>query len=292
MEQLSPTAKALLDAGGIGWAFHPDQNMDVLVERSTGCVIDPAGGIYTPRSPQIHHEREDRVDVAKFRAHVRKFEDYIQYMYRDSEGYVTVGLGHKFENVEEAKSLVFWKREIKVSETTRVRADAADVETAFNAVKKADLVMNSKATAFKNLKHNNIDLDINEIERLFISDVREFVRQLQTKKDFSDFDTYPAPVQLGMLDLLYTIGFKGFFGSKTDTGFEKLAGALKYRNWIEAAEETHRVDEDEAGEPNENMVNRNKVVRGWFLEAVKVDPFFVNPRCTINDISRVRGYIP
>lgn len=283
MEQLSPTAKALLDAGGIGWAFHPDQNMDVLVERSTGCVIDPAGGIYTPRSPQIHHEREDRVDVAKFRAHVRKFEDYIQYMYRDSKKNVTVGLGHNFENVEEAKGLIFWKREIKVSEVTRVRADAADIETAFNAVKNSTLV-NAKATAYHKLKGNNIDLDINEIERLFISDVREFVRQLQSKKEFSEFDSYPASVQLGLLDLLYTIGYKGFFGSKTEKGFEKLAGALKYRNWIEAAEESHRIDTDEKRGLNENMQFRNKVVREWFLGAIKDEPFFVNPKCPKKNI--------
>ena len=102
--------------------------------------------------------------------------------------------------------------------------------------------------------------------------VTEFPRQLGSF--FGDFQTYPATVQLAMLDMAYTMGTKKFFEV-----FKRFRAALAGRNWIRVAAESKRSDKDANGNPIQNMPRRNKVTKDWILEAIRDEPFFINPDC-------------
>ena len=85
--------------------------------------------------------------------------------------------------------------------------------------------------------------------------------------------------QLGLLDLIYNIGYGNLFGTNKEPKFKEFHKALKFRNWKEAAEQSHREEEDKEGKIVKGVVKRNKIVREWFLKASEEDPFFVNPDC-------------
>ena len=57
---------------------------------------------------------------------------------------------------------------------------------------------------------------------------------------------------------------------------------------IKVAEESHRLEEIN-GRHNETMKRRNEVVRDWFLDAIKDEPFFLNPDCSPKKLSMIPG---
>lgn len=83
-----------------------------------------------------------------------------------------------------------------------------------------------------------------------------------------------------MLDLLYNIGNVRFFYP----AFPKFHDALKFRNWIRVAEESHR-EEKINGKKNDKIAKRNDIVRDWFLDAVDDEPFFINTGCPYKSLS-------
>ncbi|MFQ5783609.1 MAG: hypothetical protein ACE5H8_02145 [Alphaproteobacteria bacterium] len=259
--------------GLIGRVLVPAGTGSLLVERGTGCMVVSADDTPITRTEKVQFPRAIRFDRNRFRKHVSDFENNISYMYLDSKGKVTVGLGHLLRDAEEAKRLPFFER------GTTNRADPAHIENAYLKVLSSGLT-GSKHTVFKELTH--IDLDLGAIETLFDDDVNQFLPLLTNK--FPDYETYPASVQLGMLDLAYNMGTEGFF-----SGFPVFREALKFRNWIKVAEQSHREEVNEEGKVNEGMQNRNKVVRGWFLEAIKDEPFFLNPDCPPKRLSMIAG---
>ena len=279
----SEIVKNLLKAGRIGWAFDPDKREEVLVERGTGCEIQ-GDGVPSPRTPQIFHPRETKINATTFRAKSSFFEGFVQYMYLDCKGYVTVGIGHKIDNAEKAKELEFYKRPEEPG-GKREKATLEEKEKAFDKVLGSGLICRDPEKEFKNM--TKLDLDPGYIEDLFDADVNEFIRQL--RDHFEEFDTYPKIAQIGLLDLLYNIGRKKFLGTKKAPAFPLLHKALEYRNWIEVAEQSHREERNKQGEIMPGMVNRNTIVREWFLEAIGDDPFFVNPKCAPKSVSAIVG---
>jgi GH24 family phage-related lysozyme (muramidase) len=281
MEAQSELVTELLNANPprIGWAYHPDLGMDVLVERGTGCVIQGVG-VPAPRTSQIHHPREIRFNngehKGKFRQHVGKFEGFVQYMYQDCEGHATIGIGHRIKNVEAAKDMLFFYRG-----TSNPVKDKAKIEKAFNDVKEPHLKC-EQHTVFKNM--NKFDLNPTYIENLFTKDVNQFIHLLG--HHFPKFETYPALVQLGMLDIAYTMGAADFHEV-----FDDFEAALDYRNWKKVAAESRRTELDKQGNTDENMKARNDIVQGWFLKAIEEDPFFVDPECGTGSISTVNWYV-
>ena len=175
MEQHTELVLKLLNADPprIGWAYHPDLGMDVLVERGAGCVIQGVG-VPAPRMSQIHHPSAIRYNdgehKGKFREHVGRFEGFVQYMYQDCEGHVTVGIGHRIKNAEAAMDLNFFHR----GTSNRV-ADMAMMKKAFNDVKEPHLKCKDH-TVFKDM--NKLDLNPTYIENLFTKDINQFVKLL------------------------------------------------------------------------------------------------------------------
>jgi len=266
----------LVKAGLAGWAnvpksrsfrsqFIPPEAGSVLVEPRTGCIILSDEGKVIARRGRKTFNRAIRFNLGQFRNHLSTFEGSISFMYLDSEGHVTVGLGHLLDDADEAKNLPFLRRR------TNEFAHPKHIENAFNLVLKSGR-QGEPAENFKNITH--IDLSRSAIELLFNADVIEFLPLI--KSEFPDFETYPASAQLGMLDLAYTLGARGL-----KDGFPVFGRALEFRNWIEVADQSGReAKKDKKGNPNAKMVARNSIVRRWFLDAIKVEPFFLNPECS------------
>ena len=133
-------------------------------------------------------------------------------------------------------------------------------------------------THFKNITH--IDLSRTKIELLFNDDVRTFITELGHW--FKEFETYPGSVQLAMLDMAYTMGTGRFFNK-----FPKFGKALAFRNWIGVADESERSPIDSNGNPIRNMPQRNADIKGWILEAIRSEPYFINLKCPPKPLSMV-----
>lgn len=287
MDILPPKVQNLVKTGRAGWANVPRPGSigsvtvpaeagSVLVERATGCIIVTDDRTPIKRTEKVVFQRALRIDRDDYRMLVPDFEGYITHMYLDCKGLVTVGLGHQIPDVGAALVMRFRKRKEgnKKSIEDAIRGDYFRVLNSGMKCKDHEL--------FEPI--TTVDLNPTEIEHLFDSDFDAFVEQLSgLSGPFPDFATYPESAQLGMLDLAYNTGAHGFY-----TGFPVLVEALRYRNWIEVAEQSHREEEVE-GKINDTIVQRNEVVRRLFLDAIKSEPFFVNPKCPPKRLSMFPG---
>lgn len=286
MAMPSQAVERLLRMGRAGWANIPGPGLIggfmvpagiglILVERGTGCVIVSSVGTPVERPQKVQFSRAIRIDRGRFRQHVSVFENNVSYMYLDIDGNVTIGLGHLLRDANAAKRLPFLER------GTTKPAHPAHVENAFNKVFNSGLA-NANHTVFKSM--TQIDLDLAAIETLFDADVDETLRQLTNTNRFPDYETYPASVQLGMLDLAYNMGTKGFFDA-----FKVFVKALEDRNWIEVANQSCRTEVDKNSNVIGKVKARNDVVQGWFREAITEEPFFLNRNCPAKRLPMMPG---
>lgn len=167
-------------------------------------------------------------------------EGSYSYMYLDTRGYVTVGVGKMLPDVATAQKLAF------VVRTTKVAASAEEIKSDFEAVKKQPKA--HLASWYQ--KHTKLDLPDAEIDKLLKVEVAKFEQQL--KKNFKDYDKYPAPARRALLDMAYNLGIDGLLK------FKKLKAAAEKGDWKTAAAECHR---------NGPSDDRNDWTKARFLEA-------------------------
>ncbi len=136
------------------------------------------------------------INEAVFLQHLKRpeVENFLPYMYQDSKGNVTVGIGLLLPDANAAKRLLFVKRH------KDVLATAQEIEDAFDRVKNANLPTNTRGTAFRNLTHIEITEKRAELEA--VTKMREFLRLLKNTY-FPNFKTYPLAAKMGHLDLAY-----------------------------------------------------------------------------------------
>ena len=176
--------------------------------------------------------------IKYFRAH----EGVVPHMYLDIVGLVTVGVGFLLRTPEDAVAMPFVNRKTgKAATAAEKRADWALV----NAQEKAKLA----ATYKKFTQLDMTDADIDKRLGKFISDFAAGLR-----RQFKDFDSYPQSVQIGLLDMVYSLGPDGF-----STGYPKMCAAILKKDWAAAANECER----KGVSPT-----RNKDCRQLFLDAV------------------------
>ena len=93
----------------------------------------------------------------------------------------------------------------------------------------------------------------------------DFLRQLTSSNFFPEFGTYPTTVQMGILDLAYTLGPTG-----TRDKYKDFTAAVRRRNWKLAAKESDRPQVPST---------RNGIVDQWLKQAAKQEHFFIDPTC-------------
>ncbi len=180
-------------------------------------------------------------------------ENYLPYMYRDSDGNVTVGIGHLLPTASDAKNLDFFTR------GPNVAAEDLDIERAFNRVKNAPLPQNTVPTAFE--RFSNIRISEAYAETLALDIMDDFQRIVRSRDYYPEFDSYPVLAKMGLLDLVYNRGAKG---ARDD--YKRTTAAVRRRNWKQAGIEQR----------DGRRVARANIVQAWFNRAAQQEPFFIS----------------
>ncbi len=257
VKKLPKINKALVKSGQAGWVNDPGPKSGaVLVERDTGCVLLDFQGKEI-RGPKVSVRSATPLDKAVFLQHLKAVEGFATHMYKDTAGNVTVGIGLLLRDASDAKKLPF------VIKGTNTPAHPLHIENAFNIVKNSNKSGASGAAAFEPL--TNIEISLAEATIRALNAMDDFLRQLASSKFFPEFGTYPTTVQMGILDLAYTLGPTG-----TRDKYRNFTAAVRRRNWKLAAKESDR---------SQVSSTRNGIVDQWFSQAAKQERFFIDPTC-------------
>ena len=181
-----------------------------------------------------------------------KWEGRFSFMYLDTKGFVTVGIGKMLPNVATAQKLGFVRR------TDKSIATSTEIATDFTEVKKQPF--GRLASSYE--KHTKLDLPDKVIDDLLKIEVSNFEKSLESY--FKDYKTYPTNAKRALLDMIYNLGL-GVKATKSHhaTGlhqFKILKAAVESGDWKKASENCHRVGPSEA---------RNNWTRDRFIEAAK-----------------------
>lgn len=188
------------------------------------------------------------------------WENIVPYMYRDSEGNVTVGAGNLLKYIEPKKEkdpLAARLLPFQNMDEARV-ATAAEVTEAFNKV--MSLPPNLKYTAYgMRPKIALTDADIKALAKGRYEG--EFLKAI--KNGLPDYETYPRAARRGIFDVAYNVGISVPLGSNTK--WKAFLLAVKARKWEEAAKECNK------NKPDRGDEQRTVWREGLFRHAAKVD---------------------
>ncbi|MBL8294055.1 MAG: hypothetical protein JNN08_19585 [Bryobacterales bacterium] len=174
----------------------------------------------------------------------RDHEGVVSHMYLDIVGLVTVGVGFLLRNAEDAVALKF------VNRATGKPATAEEKRRDWTAVNQQEKAR--RADFYK--KFTQLDLPADQIDKRLEALIGEFSSSLRSR--FPKFDAFPPTAQIGLLDMIYSLGPSGFF-----KGYPKMCGAVDRQDWAAAGAECER---------GGVSPSRNKDCRQLFLDAVTV----------------------
>jgi GH24 family phage-related lysozyme (muramidase) len=173
-------------------------------------------------------------------AKLKEFEGCVPWMYRDTVGKVTVGVGLMLPDAKAAQALPF------VLGTRAATAEEIVAEYArVDALPLGRASTFYKTPASLQLTQQTIDAKLSSILQGFEADLRT---------EFPHYDTLPDAVKMALLDMIYNLGPSGLF-----KGFPHLVAAVQTGAWAQAAEHCTRRGPGEA---------RNTWTRQQFLSAV------------------------
>lgn len=200
-------------------------------------------GQFVPKRTDLESTMKD---LAGTLAMLKSYEGNYSYMYSDSRGYVTVGVGFLLNTASDATRFRFWKRNDK----------GLAIEATSDEIKQEWSNIHSKPARHKASYYRQFttmwmaDTDINaELQKI----VGQF--EAQAKDMFSDWDKFPIPAQLALLDMLYNLG--------SLSAFPQLVESAKQHDWEACAKECHR----SGPSPQRNSGTRNR-----FVQAAKEEP--------------------
>jgi GH24 family phage-related lysozyme (muramidase) len=167
-----------------------------------------------------------------------EWEGDIPFMYLDSVNKVTVGIGCLLSSVEDAEALGFVYREDLKADGSIAKGGARKGDTASKSAIAKDYQdvagQAGQGWAAKSFKAVTLlDLPTDAIDSLFYGRVATFEQNL--KGIFTDYDSFPAPAQLALMDMVFNLGTHGLVSK-----FPALVEAAKKRDWSQAAAECHR----------------------------------------------------
>lgn len=156
-------------------------------------------------------------DDEELLADLLRWEGNVRYMYLDSKGLVTVGIGNLLRTVDDAKKLPF------VNATNGgTPASEAEIAQAYAAV--SQLPANKTRGTYKMTP--SIELTDETSRDLALARTKnEFLPRL--RRAFPDFHLYPKSAQRFMLDMAYNGGV-GIFKKRN------MVGLIEQRQWVAA----------------------------------------------------------
>ncbi|MCL7420497.1 MAG: pesticin C-terminus-like muramidase [Methylobacter sp.] len=177
------------------------------------------------------------------RTKLEKYEGKVNYMYLDSKGYVTVGVGHLINSVADAQKLAFITPK-------SLPASATDIKADYDTVKKQPA--NRLASFYK--KHAKLTLPNAEVDKLTNKHIDSFEKELRLI--YSGFDAFPSEVKLALFDLIFNLGMPNLKNK-----WPMFNAAIKAKDWQKAAYNSSRTAPISA--------ERNKYVKDLLEKAAK-----------------------
>jgi GH24 family phage-related lysozyme (muramidase) len=173
-------------------------------------------------------------------AKLKEFEGCVPWMYRDTVGKVTVGIGLMLPDAKAAEALPFVVG-TRAATPEEIAAEYARVDA---------MPMGRASTFYKTptslvLTQQTIDAKLTSVLAGFEADLRS---------QFPHYDTLPDGIKMALLDMIYNLGPAGLF-----KGFPHLVAAIQTGAWQQAAEHCIRRGPGAA---------RNDWTREQFLSAV------------------------
>jgi len=175
----------------------------------------------------------------------------VPWMYLDTRGYVTIGVGNLVPNVEAACGLPLWNHAAERLATT------AEIVRSFVAVQS----MRSGMVSSNYRLTPRLELSTDDIDVLLIQRIRgEFLPGLEHL--FHGFSAFPGPARSALMDMAFNLGLGREATAEHRAtglrGFSRLRTAVAIRDWARAAGECQR---------SSSRPERNEWCRRKFLEA-------------------------
>ena len=152
---------------------------------------------------------------------LEEFEGSIPWMYRDTAGHVTVGVGLMLPQAEAAASLPFEHAGVPCSQD-EIRAEFRRVD---------GLPMGRPAMFYRSPE--SPELPKSEIDALLLRVLTGFEDEVRSR--LAGYAEYPEPVRMALLDMAYNLGPGGLL-----SGYPKMLRAVQAGNWAAAAANCER----------------------------------------------------
>lgn len=174
-------------------------------------------------------------------AYLRSHEGVVNHAYLDVVGLVTIGVGYMVPTGD-AMALLDLRDQITSSPASE--EEMRDEWATVHMQEKAHV-----ASYYK--QFCKLVLLDDEIESLLLSTIAGFGLNLTNR--FQQFNSFPNPACVGLMDMIYSLGPQGLFH-----GFPRLCAAVDRKDWIACADECHR------GHVSDE---RNAALRALFIQA-------------------------
>jgi len=161
-------------------------------------------------------------EKAILRKNLEKYEGRISHMYLDSNGFVTVGVGHLLSTVTSAQLLAFKNSKNLPATNEEIKAD-------YDKVKKQPA--NRLASMYK--KYTKLRLPDAEIDKLTNKHIQSFEEEL--KRLYGDFDSFPSKARIALFDLIFNLGM-----TELNNNWPNFNAAVRDKDWQRAADNSSR----------------------------------------------------
>jgi GH24 family phage-related lysozyme (muramidase) len=195
------------------------------------------------------------LDTTTYLPKLKEFEGSVSYMYLDTGGNVTVGVGEMLPNAAVAQKFAFVRRADATAKPPVLPgpATADEIKADFDNVKKQ--TPGKLASYYK--QFTKLDLPQSVIDSTLNAEVTQFTVGLTAR--FPEFPLYPAEACAGLFDMAYNLGI-----SKLTSLFPTFCKAVKDKDWATAAKECKR------GDPTPD--DRNDWTKAQFEKAAAAQP--------------------
>lgn len=219
------------------------------------------------------------------------FENRIEFMYVDSMGKVTVGVGHNLSDLGAAGRTTFFQtrkfmvvraaraverlgsaaqgrvKGIAVPGAARVgqQATEAEIQADYDYLEQLPGLKTVSPIKERHKVQIQTTVEMNEaaIDAVFEEDLKSFLTQ--SRAVFTDFDKFPVSCQAALIDLIFNYGKEGFKKNKKNLiaaikGEGVYKGMSPAARWVEASKLSNRTSAN---------AERNSTVSGWFVDGSK-----------------------
>ena len=169
-------------------------------------------------------------------------EGRIPYLYRDTKGFITIGIGCRVPTAEDAKALPFH------NSATHLAATATEKAVEWKSIHEQKFGQTVTAQSFS--KVAKLMLPDPDVDLLFKKRVLEFDASLHSIFG-TKYDTFPDPAREALLDMIFNLGKRGLLR------FTQFIKSVRAEDWAAAAPQSHRL----------NLPLRNKLVSDLLLQA-------------------------